>query len=317
MFKKFSSGILIIILAVLLIAYLIVRFAGSSDRTFRDKVISFDASVVDEMIIKDPKSNTEPVDLIKQGDKWMVKTGGREYTADTNMIKSMLKIVSDLPTKRYAGKGSDAWVKYEVTDSAATRVTLKSSGKMIAELLVGKFSYNIPKEQQQQVQMQGRQPRGEMTSYVRLPDEKDVYAVDGYLKMTFSGKADSYRFKSLVSLNPSDITRITVNEPGVKKVYENPDGQWLLNGTPADSAATVKFRSTIARVSGSKFTDQDVMQSMASHSLLIEGNNFSPVELKAFPVADTNINYVITSSANPGSYFSGKDGGLFRRIWAE
>jgi hypothetical protein len=312
MFKKVSSSVLIIVLTILLIAYLIVRYTDSNERTFRDKVLSLDATGVTQIIINDPKSQQGPVDLLKSGDKWMVRLGSREFNADTNVVKNMLKQLGDMPTKRFAGKGTDAWVKYEVTDTSGTLVTLKSSDKTVAELIVGKFSYNVPKDQQQ---MPNRQQRGEMTSYVRLADEKEVYAVDGYLKATFTGKVESYRNRTLASVNPSDITRITVSEPGNRKVYENPDGRWTLNGMPADSAATARYRSALARLSSVKFFDQDVVPAMASHTLMIEGNNFTPVEIQAFPVADTNVNYVITSSANPGSYFSGKDGGLFNKIW--
>ena len=315
MFKKISSGVLIVVLAVLMIAYLVVRYSGSNDRTFKDKVLSFEASEVTQILIDDPKSLQEPVDLRKSVDKWMISLEGREYTADTNVIKNMLKQLSNMPTKRYAGKGSDAWIKYEVTDTTGTRVTLKGSGKTVAEVLIGKFSYNVPKEQQQQAMQQGRQPRGEMTSFVRLPNEKEVYAVEGYLKMTFSSKTESYRFRSLTGINAADITRITLTEPGNKKVFENPGGKWLMNGNPVDSATTARYRSTLARMNGTKFYNQDPGQALYSHSLLLEGNNFTPVELRAYPVADTNVNYVITSTANPGSYFNGKEGGLFKKIW--
>jgi hypothetical protein len=316
MFKKFSSGILIVILCVLLIAYVIVRYSGSNDRTFRDKILSFETSVITDITIKDPKSQDGPVELRLSGDKWVVKSGSKEYTADSNVVKSMLNVLSDMPTKRYAGKGKEAWIKYEVTDTNGTLVTLTSSGKPVAELLVGKFSYNMPKDQQQQ-QMQGRQPRGEMTSFVRIPDEKDVYAVDGYLKTTFSGKVDAYRFRSLASLTAGDITRMTITGPGNSKILENTSGKWIMNGMPADSAASVKYRSTIARLNGTKFIDPEMVRSSATHSLLIEGNNFTPIEIQAFPVADTNIAYAITSSANPGTFFEGKAGGLFKKIWAE
>jgi hypothetical protein len=312
MFKKFKSGLLLIVLAVLIVAYLLVRYAGSNDRTFKDKVLSFDSSQITEIIIDDPRNQQDPVDLIKTSDKWTVRYDKHEYTADTNVIKNMLKTLSDMPTKRFAGKGSGAWAKYEVTDTSATLVTIKSSGKTIAEVLIGKFSYNVPKDQQQ---AQGRQQRGEMTSYVRLKGEKDVYAVDGYLKMTFGSKIDSYRYRSLSGVNPDDITRITVNEPGNRKVYDNHDGKWQMNGAPADSATTVKYRNTLARLNGTRFVDQEAAPSSASHSALIEGNNFAPVEIQAFPVADTNVNYIVTSSANPGSFFNGKEGGLFKKIW--
>jgi hypothetical protein len=315
MFKKFKSGMLIIVLIILLLVYLFVRYAGSNDRTFKDKILSFEPASITEILVKDPKSSQEPVDLRFTGDKWMIRASGVDYPADTNIVKGVLKQLSELPTKRYAGKGKEAWVKYELTDSIASLVTLKAGSKTVAGLLIGKFSYNMPKGQQQQ--MQGRQQRGEMTSYVRLVDEKDVYAVDGYLKMSISSSVDGYRVRSLVSVNPSDITRITLNAPGMSSILENQGGKWLLNGAPADSTSMVKYRNALSRLTGSKFVEQKGTQTFPSHTLKLEGNNFSPVELSAYPAADTNIAYVVTSSANPGSYFSGKDGGLFKKIWDE
>ncbi len=126
----------------------------------------------------------------------MVSNGGKDYSADSNVVKNILKQLSDLPTKRYAGKGRDTWAKYEVTDSAASLVTLKASKQTVAEIYIGKFAYNQPKDQQPQ--MQARQQRGDMTTYVRLADEKDVYAVDGFLKMGLSSNINSYRIRSLV-----------------------------------------------------------------------------------------------------------------------
>ena len=76
-----------------------------------------------------------------------------------------------------------------------------------------------------------------------------------------------------------------------------------------------RYEKSLSRLTGSKFTDQQAIQTFPSHTLRIEGNNFSPVDLQAFPVADTNIKYLIQSSANPGANFSGKDGGLFNKIW--
>ncbi len=313
MFKKFKSGILIIVLIVLLVIYLFVRYSGSNDRTFKDKILAFDPVSITQILVSDPKSTQEPVDLRFLGDKWMIKVDGIDYPADTNAVKGVIRQLSDLSTKRYAGKGKEAWVKYELTDTAASLVTLKAGSKKVGELLIGKFSYNMPKGQPQQ--MQGRQQRGEMTSYVRLADEKDVYAVDGYLKMSISSSVDGYRNRSLVGVAPADITKITVSAAGSTSILEKQGGKWMMNGIPADSVKMTRYSNTLSHLTGSKFVDQQAGQSFPSHSLKIEGNNFNPVELQAYPAADTNIAFVITSSTNPGSYFSGKDGGLFKKIW--
>jgi hypothetical protein len=247
------------------------------------------------------------------GDKWMVSNGVKDYSADSNAVKNILKQLSDLPTKRYAGKGRDAWAKYEVTDSAASLVTLKTSKQTIAEIYIGKFAYNQPKELQPQAQ--ARQQRGDMTTYVRLADEKDVYAVDGFLKMGLSSNISSYRIRNLVNVTATDITRIISEGPGNRSVLENLDGKWFFNGSPADSAKAVRYRMSVSRLIASKFVDQEVPPSNPAYSLKIEGNNFTPVQIDAYPVADTNLAYIITSSANPGSFFNGKDGGLFKKIW--
>jgi len=309
MFKKFSSGLLILILIVLLAAYVVVRFSGSKERTFRDKVLSFDQASVSQILIRNPGKDV--VDLQLLSGKWMVAMEGTEYAADTNMVRGILKQLSDLPTKRYAGKGKDTWKKYEVTDSAGTLVTLKSSGKKQAEIYIGKFAYNMPKEQQQTY----RQQKGDMTTFVRMADEEDVYAVDGFLKMSFNRDAGAFRNKVLVSVNSKDITRIITDYGGVKSIQEVVEGKWLKDGLPADSAQMARYHATLSRLSGSKFINDAILPVSPACTMTIEGNNFSAIQLNAYAVADTNINYIITSSANPGAFFNGKEGGLFNKIW--
>lgn len=51
-----------------------------------------------------------------------------------------------------------------------------------------------------------------------------------------------------------------------------------------------------------------------SHTLTLEGNNFSPIEINAYPVADTHIQYVLVSNRNPEAFFNGKKSGLFSRV---
>jgi hypothetical protein len=156
-----------------------------------------------------------------------------------------------------------------------------------------------------------------MTTFVRIAGEEDVYAVDGFLKMNFNRDAASFRNKVLVSVNAGDVNRITVTDGLELKRIEIQQGQWQVNGMPGDSTELKKYRQALSRLSGAKFVDGASVPLTPDCSLTLEGNNFSPVQLKAFSVADTNIQYIITSSANPGAFFNGKEGGLFRKIWPE
>lgn len=317
MFKKLNTKVLLVVLVALIGAYLLIRHYDRSERSFKEIIVEFDAEDVDGLTIVDPQ-NASPVMIEKEGDRWFVVLPDGRYPADTNVVKNIVDQVGSLKTKRFAGKGEELWEKYQVTDSAATIVELTNNNETLTKLLIGRFSY-IPDENQnqQQIRMGQQQPRGEMTSYVRLADEKEVYAVDGFLKMNFNRDANSYRDKTLVNVNQNDIQRVIFNYPGRQMTLSRIDTGWDLNGIPADSAKTVNYLRSIARLSNSNFLNEDFSGFPADYRVNIEGNNFVPVELTAFPVSDTNINFVISSSHNPTAYFNGKSSDLFKKIFVD
>jgi hypothetical protein len=47
----------------------------------------------------------------------------------------------------------------------------------------------------------------------------------------------------------------------------------------------------------------------------IESKHFKPVVLKAYATNDTANIYAINSSMNPGSFFSGRKNGMFRKVF--
>lgn len=319
MFKKINSTVLVVILIALVGIYYATRLFDSSDRSFREVVADVNPDEVTRVVINDPQS-AEIIDIRKEGDRWSVHKPSGNFPADSNVVANIIAQVGNLKTKRYAGKGEDQWKKYELTDSTATTVEFMSGGETLTKLMIGKFSYSMPKDQVQQQQQQmmgGRQPQGEMTSYVRLADEKDVYAVDGFLKMNFNRDADSYRDKTLVNVNPEDIQRVVLDYGGRTMTLTRGEPGWMLNGTPADSAGAVNYIRGIARLSNPGFLPDDYSGQPAAYKVNIEGNNFAPIELRAYPVSDTNINYVVNSSHNPTAYFSGKQSDLFEKIFVE
>jgi hypothetical protein len=311
MFKKIKPGVLMIVLIVLLVAYFLVKHFSSNDRTFRDKVLDFDPAAVTEVLITVP-GQPEQTHLKLEGQEWKVIIMDQAYKADTTNIKSMLSQLSQLATKRFAGKGKDIWKKYELTDSAAVRVEILGGKKEMASLMLGKFDYTQPENQQQQNMRQ--QQQGEMSTYVRLSDEKEVYVVDGFLKMTIGRSGDAFRDKMLTGIKGQDVSKVTFNYPEGGMLLDKSSGKWNLNGTPADSMKVVKYLNSISRLMSQDFIYNAPAPGMPSHTVTIEGNNFQPIEIKAFPVADTNLNYLVVSSRNPEAVFNGKKGKLFTKV---
>lgn len=313
MFKKISTGLLIVILAVLLGLYFIVRFSGQKERTFREQVLSFDPRAVTGLMINNPATN-EPVELKLTGSDWSVISGGKTYRADSTVVKGMIRQLSDMPAKRYAGKGEEAWEKYELKEDMATRVSIFAGAKKISEILIGKFSYSMPRDDQQTMAMRSQ---GDMTTFVRLAGEREVYGVEGFLRMIFNRGAEEFRNKAISMVPPDDITRFTLTDGGQARILEKTDGQWYLDGAAADSMKAVAYGAYLSRLSGVSFIDADLTQIPPSHTVVMEGNNFRPITFKAYPIADTNVNYAVTSSWNPEAIFNGKERNLFEKIFLE
>jgi hypothetical protein len=317
MFKKLDIKTLVVILIILAVVYAISEMAGGRDRSFRNIIVEVDTADVESIYIR-PANASSPIILNRTAaGAWEVSGQGNSYPADEGMVRNILSQFTLMKPERVAATTKEKWAEYELNDSLGTRVTLKGNREELADLMIGKFSYTQPPQTQAQ-QNPYQQPRGKMTSFVRLTDETPVYAVDGFLKMAYQDKVDAYRNKSLVKVTPDDISTLHYTYPDGTISLEKTNGHWLMNGQPADSAAMLKYLNKLARLNSNAFVDPSVVKTgSATYKLSLEGSNFAPVILEAFPVADTAMGYVITSSANPGAEFDGSNAQLFETIFVE
>jgi len=312
MFKKLNLKTLLIILAVLAGIYLISTLSGNKERSFRSVIAEVDTAKVTDIKIRSEKLD---LTLRRTGEfSWEINSDGKNYTADRGVVRTILGQFVSMRPERVAATTSEKWNDYEVDKESSVRVTLKGGSKTLADLYIGKFSFTQPPQSGMQNQMQ--QQRGKMTSFVRHADGDNVYAVDGFLKMTYQDDLNAYRVKSLVRVNKEDITNIEFKYPNMQMSLAKEDEKWFLNGLPADSAKTVKYINDIFRLTSSNFVDPATPKTgPATHSVSIQGNNFSPVELMAFPTSDTLIRHIVTSSFNPDAEFDGSKLGLFDKVF--
>ena len=315
MFKKLNIKTLVIILVVLVVIYFIADKLGNKERSFRSQVVKVDTASVSDIFIYIPDGNTD-IHLNRNNEKngWELIAEGNNFNADPNIVKNILTQLSDLKPERVAANDESKWNQFEVSDSTGIHVVLKDDNKELADVYIGKFSYTQPPQTGAQNPYQ--QQRGKMTSYIRVGGENEVYAVDGFLKMSYQKDINSYRNKSLVKVNNDDLSRLVFTYPENETfTLTKEEDKWFINGEPADSAKTVRYISKISRLSSSSFVDPSTLKiSDFTHKLKIEGNNFTPIELQAYP-SDTITQYVITSTENEGAEFSGSKAKLFEKTF--
>ena len=309
-----KSKTLIIILIVLLVAVAITKLVdyNKGERSFKGKLVSLDSAKVSAIKIYPKSYNFQEVKLMKENSEWKLFYDDKIVNADISSVQSMINELRTLKTTRQAARSSEKWGKFELTDSTGTRVIVEENGDVVADLMIGKFSYKQAKNQNPYQQQQGT-----MTTYVRLTDEEEVYAVTGYLSMAFNREPNSFRNKFLINADIENWTKLSFDyELEESFLLVNENGKWTLNGMLTDSVETRNFLNSLAHLYSSSFVD-DIDESKLTnntHSLIIEGNNSTPIEIKAYSVDDEN-EQIITSSENEKTYFSGKLEELFNKVF--
>jgi hypothetical protein len=300
MFKKLNNKLLIIVFIVLLALVVLLKFVQHSkgDRNFTAKLFEADTAKISAIIII-PRGSKEEVRIVRNGKQWNLVRKGKTYKTEKNAVESMLNRLQTMKSEYVAAMDKSEWAQYQVTDTSATRVKVEQAGKVVTDILVGKFSYT----------------QNQQTTYVRPYNEDYVYAVNGFLAMLFNRDPNDYRDKSMVKLaGPNSFKKLEFSYPDSSFTLVKEKNTWTINGRTADSTKVANYLSALAFLSGSDFVDDAVTSGNQVFSLKIEPELGKPVELKAF-VADTLNKYVVTTTENLEGRFSGTKSDLAKRIF--
>lgn len=314
MLSKFlNTKTLIILLVVLGGIFLVTKLTEKEDRTFRSELVSIDTSKVTKMVII-PKAGAGPnIAFTRSGSDWSLESEGKSYTPDESSINNILVELTRMRTERVAAIDESKWDEFEVTDSTASRIQLYSGEDVLADLYLGKFTYTqAPQTNPNQQRQQTR-----MFTHVRPVDDPTVYVVEGFIKMNVQPNVNTYRAKILCAMEQEDITKISFNYPDSEKfVLQSQEGKWYLNGEETDSTKTARYLMKFKRLTNNSFVDEPLTVSDSpSHTVVLEGNNTLPVELRAYPTTDSTHQYLITSSLIPDARYSGYKSRLFEKVF--
>jgi hypothetical protein len=303
MFKKLNVKWMLILFSILLVLVLLTQFIKNrgSESNFNNKPVDVDTSKINAIYIKQ-KLATDEIKIVKTGSQWSISFKGKNMKPDQQAIGAILNELANIKVERIAATDKSEWVNYEVTDSASIKVRVEQEGKIVADFIVGKFSY--------------QQNPQKFTTYIRVNGEDEVYATQGFLSMTFGRNVSDYRDKTIVNINPSNISRVTFTYPADSSfILEKAMNVWKIGDVVADSAKTASFINTLAHLNSYEILPEPAPQGKELFSVKIEGNSFQPVQLKAFE-SDTLTKYVITSTMNPDVQFNGGRGEVFKQIFA-
>ncbi|MGB0523957.1 MAG: DUF4340 domain-containing protein [Flammeovirgaceae bacterium] len=305
MFKKLSNTTLIGVFVLLAAVYFGIDFFGGGSAgksaSLRDTLVEIDTAIVSRILINKAGVETE---LVKAGEDWKVKLGnGKMAEAMTGKVMSSLEMLFQAKPSRLVSKNEQKWKEYQV-DSAGTQIQVYEGDKKTLDLVLGRFgTKQLPGGQPQQFNRNNIQ----FFSYVRLSDEKEVYACDDFMGMSFSANAADYRDNSLLNFNnPDSITAIRFNYPADSSfVLNNIAGDWQINSTPTDSTHTATLLSAVKNAKSNNFVDDVELSLLGTPTMTITYESKElpqPMVLKAFQ--HPSYQWILHSSHNPEALFA-------------
>jgi hypothetical protein len=290
MFRKINNKILVTVFVVLLAIVVVVELMDSrkGNRTFKNDLVEANADNVTSIEIYPRAANGKLLKIYKENDNWKVESDGNKYNADASTAIRLISQLDELKPKSVAATSKDRWKQFEVTDSLGTRVKLLNGDDVVADIVIGKFSYSQPRN---------------TTSYVRLTNDKEVYGVEGMLPMSFNRDINAFRDRTIIKSNKNDWTKLTFSYPADSSfVLEKKADKWMIGDMEADSSKVVLYFSQIAGLNDGSFAKEKPVIA-PTHRLTIEGNNMmQKVEIVGY-YSDPD-NFVLESSANPDTWFN-------------
>jgi len=308
MFSKLNTKTLLVVLVVLLALFAVIEYTDTSDSSYSDEVIKVDTAGVSKIVFE---TNKDTFQLVKEKQTWFVQSGKNKSDADKAKVKALLSRMSPLTPLRVAANSKDQWKKFGLDDNAL-KVKFYKGSNLLNTLYLGKVDYQAPETTDRQ-NPYSRGHQGIMIGYARAGNNKMVYVVDGYLKLSYAGDANSFRKKSLINTKREAINKVVINSGGSTYHLEKKGQQWFIGDQPADSANTAKYLNNIVRLRGYEFVESDAIKDKSTiGSVTINMGEASQVKIDAYPV--DSVSFALTSSENIGNIIKDKNHKLLDRL---
>lgn len=297
--RKLNHKYLIIAFFGLLTLWLIVRYTGALRRTsnLRSEIVALDTAAVDELRIL-RQGETKPIVLKRlEPGKWKVGPENESaYDADQAAVKQALGLFSSMTAQRTLTRKKDKWKAYEITDSAL-HVEAKSKGETRVVLRIGKLFFPAS---------------GNAYSAVRVNDENEVYAVEGYLNTNLGRNLNDWRDKTFMRLKPDRVDRVIFEYPSDSSfTLVKADTAWKTGEVYVNRDKVDRYLSQFRNKNLSSFADDFVATGKADFAIRFEGHGAELERVDIWQRPDGS--YVLRGVHLP-VFFSDKGSGVIREL---
>jgi hypothetical protein len=273
--KKLNNTWLIAALVVLVGAFFVSRFfrAPGLESNLRQQLVQLDTAAITQLRVR-PASGGEEISLQREGVNWKVTQGSKSAFADRSAVNAALSSLSALKPLRMVSRKKDKWNDFQVGDGG-TQVAVDEADRQESNLHIGKTNF---------VQNQQGGFGGAYT-YVRVGDEDEVYAIDGFLESSFNRTYSDWRNKNFLRVSRDAVSKITFTYPADSSfVLEKKDSVWVVNGQPAAIAPVDTYLGHLAFKNLNNFADDFQPTGAAPVTIKVEARGGPLETIEGWPL---------------------------------
>ncbi|MBN2056215.1 DUF4340 domain-containing protein [bacterium] len=233
-----NTIIAFLILVVLVGIWLILDRPFHEDATKPEKVVTvFPDFSADAITSFQVISQGDAVELRRKDNAWVVMDGDAEYPADVQAVTTLLDKTAALKKIQIASTNPEKRGVYQV-DSQGTEVKLFSGADLRCHFFVGKNGPDF------------------FSTFVRVEGSDEVMLVPEYLKTHFDKRLNSWKDRTLLSVEKERIKSLRIERAGKEPIALEYKGDgWFLTEPEAHAADEKAINRLLGNLSRYMATD--------------------------------------------------------------
>ena len=186
-----------LVLGVIIVALSVYLTLHNRDRSSYQlpKVPSVDRNDITKIEIIDAEKTIE---LNREGSDW--KIAPQAYPADASKIKDMLDVITEFTLTALVSESKNYQI-YELDDAHRTRVKAWANDRVVGEFDAGKAASSF------------------RHTFVKLPENSNVYHARGNFRRKFDASVDDLRDKNVMSFEADTIQEIAIQQGETQSIF--------------------------------------------------------------------------------------------------
>lgn len=282
-------------------------FKSLKKEAFETVLIRVDTSVVDAIKISTPLED-DPMVFVKTASSWIVSKGNTSVKAMEVPMNHLLGEISQISVSQIISDRSASWVDFGVGQDQGVRIEIFSDQEKLEDFVLGS--------------VKTEDGNNSLESYIRLFDQKEIYAVKDKQLVYCTLPLDDYRQKKLIQWPATfEITSIKLQYVDTLFQFSYQNNTWMEkeNLLFLDSIGVPHYIKELKSISGGKFADdfdETAKEDLFYQSLTFSSSNgMEPLIINCYRDSTRENSFILHSCVYPDSWFESDSTGIFEKVF--